>query len=94
MIAQASDRTRKYRVRNAHDGWRVELAETCLGVFADPADAVDMACRSAHADAGRGHVAIVAADTAPRELHCYTPPEAQTAPAAQTTPPYLRLIGG
>ena len=94
MIAQASDQSRKYQVRRAHGAWRVERAETCLGVFADSAEAIDTACRSARADAARGHVAIVTTETTPRELHCYTPPEGQTAPASQAAPPYLRLIDG
>ena len=42
--------------------------------FADPAEAVAQACRAAKADAARGRVAIVSAQTAPQELHCYVPP--------------------
>ena len=92
MIAQTSDKTRKYRVRRAHGAWRVESAETCLGVFADPDQAVEMACRSARADADHGRVAIVTTETTPQEFHCYAPPEGQSVTPAPSAPPHLRLV--
>jgi len=93
MIAQPSDNTTKYQVRLAPGGWRVDRADDCLGVFADSAQAVDEACRSARADAGHGRVAIVTTETVPQEFHCYVPPPGVDPPAASPAlPPYLRLL--
>lgn len=81
----------------APGGWRVERAEACLGVHADPAAAIDQACRSARADADLGRVAIVTTETVPQELHCYLPSpdqaiQGQSSAAPATMPPYLRLL--
>jgi hypothetical protein len=73
MTLQTADGACSYRVRRVQGGWWVERAAERLGVFAGPAEAIDHACRFARGDADRGQVAIVSAETAPRELHCYSP---------------------
>lgn len=93
MIGQTSECSIKYRVRRGPAGWRIEHAEACLGVFSNPADAIDRACRLARADADRGCLAIVTTETIPQELHCYAPPQDQQPAAAQAPlAPYLRLL--
>ena len=78
-----------YRVQRAPGGWSVDRADACLGVFADPAEAVDCACRSARDDAAHDHLAIVTAQTTPQEFHCFVPAEDQV---AAPLPSYLRLL--
>ena len=92
MISQSIDHTRKYRVCSAPAGWRVERAGDCLGVFADPAEAIGQACRSARSDADDGQLAIVTAETATQEFHCYVPRGDRPAAASTSLPPYLRLM--
>jgi hypothetical protein len=92
MIEQPSELSRKYRVRRIPGGWRIEHAETCLGVFATPSEAVDRACRLARADADRGCLAIVTTETIPQEFHCYAPPQDQRTAGAAPLTPYLRLL--
>ncbi|HEX4180017.1 MAG TPA: hypothetical protein VHY32_04440 [Caulobacteraceae bacterium] len=92
MVDQPADRASKYRIVSIRGGWRIQHGETSTGPFADPAEAIDQACRSARSDAARGRVAIVMAETAPRELHCYTPALEGQAAAAPGAPPHLRLI--
>ena len=93
MSVQPTDSTKKYRVRNTRSGWRIESGEARLGVYASALDAIDQACRHARADADRGHVAMVTAETIPQEFHCYVPPPDMEAPAlTRTMPPYLRLL--
>ncbi len=82
--------TLSYRVERAPGGWSVARADACLGVFADPAEAVDIACRAARDDAGRDQVAIVTAQTSPQELHCFVPAQGQA--ASGLLPTDLRLL--
>jgi len=79
-----------YRIRREAAGWRLDRGEVRLGLFADPAEAVAEACRSAKADADHGGLAIVTAETVPRELHCYMPPE-RTSAQGDGVSTYLRL---
>jgi len=81
---------RTYRVEPAPGGWSVDCADDCLGVFADPTEAVDYACRSARDDAAHQRLAIVTAQTTPQEFHCFVPAGGQT--AAAPPPSYLRLL--
>jgi hypothetical protein len=78
-----------YRVQRAPGGWSVDRADACLGVFVDPAEAVDLACRSARDDAAHDHLAIVTTQTTPQEFHCFVPAQGQ---AAAPLPSYLRLL--
>lgn len=94
MGAQASDQTCKYSVRSALGGWRVERAGDCLGIFSDPAAAVDEACRSARGDADHGRLAIVTTETTPQEFHCYVPPQGCGSVVAPSPPAFLRLLVG
>jgi len=71
-----------YRIRRDVAGWRLDRGQVRLGLFAEAAEAVAEACRAAKNDADRGRVAIVNAETAPQELHCYVPPEGAAARAA------------
>ena len=82
--------TRTYRVQRAPGGWSVDRAGDCLGVFVDPAEAVDCACRSARDDAAHERLAIVTAQTDPQEFHCFVPADGET--AAAPLPSYLRLL--
>ncbi len=86
----AAQATMTYRVQRAPGGWSVDRADACLGVFADPAEAVDCACRSARDDAAHDHLAIVTAQTTPQEFHCFVPARGQA--AAAPLPSYLRLL--
>jgi len=81
--------TLTYSVHRAPGGWSVDRADACLGVFADPAEAVDHACRSARDDAARDCLAIVTTQTTPQEFHCFVPAQEQSGAAL---PPYLRLL--
>ena len=83
--------TMNYRVQRAPGGWSVDRADARLGVFADPAEAVDCACRSVRDDAAHDHLAIVTAQTTPQEFHCFVPAQGQ---AAAPLPSYLRLLVG
>jgi len=74
MDETAPSTTINYRIHHEAAGWRLDRGSARLGLFADPAEAVAQACRAAKADAARGRVAIVSAQTAPQELHCYVPP--------------------
>ena len=92
MIDETAGKASKYRVVSERGGWSVQHDQARLGPFADPAEAIDQACRAARSDAAGGRVAIVTAETAPQELHCYTPSvdvERSAPPRAQ---PVLRLI--
>ena len=90
MGVPAAGQPCKYSVRSALGGWRVERAGDCLGVFADPTEAVDEACRSARGDADHGRLAIVTTETTPQEFHCYVPPQGGGAAPAATS--FLRLL--
>jgi hypothetical protein len=91
LSAQSTDLTRQYRVCSVTGGWRVEPVGDGPGVHVDPANAIAQACERARADADRGCLAIVTAETTPQEFHCYIPAaEARPSPAA--LPPYLRLL--
>jgi len=82
--------TRAYRVQPAPGGWSVDRDEDCLGVFVDPAEAIDCACRSARDDAAHERLAIVTAQTSPQEFHCFVPAGGQN--VAAPLPSYLRLL--
>jgi hypothetical protein len=82
--------TQTYRVQRAPGGWSVDRADTCLGVFVDPDEAVDLACRSARNDAAHDCLAIVTAQTTPQEFHCFVPAQSQA--SASPMPSYLRLL--
>jgi len=87
---EAAHATQTYRVQRAPGGWSVDRADACLGVFADPSDAVDLACRSARDDAEHDCLAIVTAQTTPQEFHCFVPSQSQA--SAPPLPSYLRLL--
>jgi hypothetical protein len=87
---EAARATQTYRVQRAPGGWSVDRADACLGVFVDPAEAVDLACRSARDDAAHDHLAIVTTQTTPQEFHCFVPAQGQ--PTAAPLPSYLRLL--
>jgi hypothetical protein len=82
--------TQTYLVQRAPGGWSVDRADSRLGVFVDPAEAVALACRSARNDAAHDHLAIVTAQTTPQEFHCFVPARGQA--AASPLPSYLRLL--
>jgi hypothetical protein len=89
MVERNSGETLRYQVRRTAGGWSVELAEACLGIFSDPADAVDRACRSAREDAVNNHLAMVTTETVPQEFHCFMP--AADLARASVASPHLRL---
>jgi hypothetical protein len=80
-----------YRIHQDAAGWRLDRGPARLGAFDDPADAVAEACRTAKADAERGRVAIITAETVPQELHCYVPLKVGPAGEADFSS-YLRLV--
>jgi hypothetical protein len=85
-----------YRIRREAAGWAVDRGPVRLGAFADAEAAVAEACRSAKADALRGRLAIVTAETVPQELHSYVPdrsaPIKDSRPDAAIPPNRLRLV--
>jgi hypothetical protein len=90
---EAAHATQTYRVQRAPGGWSVDRADACLGVFVDPAEAVDLACRSARDDAAHDCLAIVTAQTTPQEFHCFVPAQGHDqGQAAAPLPSYLRLL--
>ncbi len=92
MIDEGSDKTSKYRIVSERGGWSIQHDQARLGPFADPAEAIDQACRAARSDAAGGRVAIVTTETVPQELHCYTPSLDAERSAPPRPQPLLRLI--
>ena len=87
MARFSHDETRKYRVVEAGGVWVVERGGQAIQFLPAREAAIAFACRAARADAGRGWLGLVTAETRPEEIHCFTPEAGRPAPR-----PQLRLV--